>query len=215
MTSCFEQFFFGCVLASRRAEFSHPTLAELGLELPDRSRNPDLLIRSFLAPLMLNDWDSLGDGRYRRAEVYPLDWDDDGFSLDNCTACAASRFGGPLAILREDRRHAAIHGFDKPDFIFVYTSSGKRMCEVRVDLNSAVCGGRTGSLGHCLLRTVFLKLEHLPLLTYNILRRGYDMRWVLRASATGFACLDTLDRDNASSARWHDVDRRRALDLRA
>ena len=99
--------------------------------------------QAMASSLGFDDWDSLGEGNYRRSEVYAMEWE--GVPISGSSIVAAAHFAGPVACLRADRKLAAIRGVSTTQFIFIYTSSGRRITEVNLRHRVGGCPARSAA----------------------------------------------------------------------
>ena len=160
--------------------------------------------------LGFDDWDSLGEGNYRRSEVYAMEWE--GVPISGSSMVAAARFAGPVACLRADRKLAAIRGISTTQFIFIYTSSGRRITEVRPRHHR--CRRRSACAASRSLAWIYVVCE-VPLLCWiRAPARYHTTLPLLRPLLCSLLpplrpppSSDPLDRGESDLGEWHDVDR--------
>ncbi|KAG2381634.1 hypothetical protein C9374_006018 [Naegleria lovaniensis] len=81
---------------------------------------------------MSAEWVQLGKGKkglpvyYRKKEIYTMQWNEDHINLSECLVAAAN-FGGPIALTRDPKKLLRYKGTDTKQYIFVFSSSGKRI----------------------------------------------------------------------------------------
>ncbi len=78
------------------------------------------------------DWHSVGsDDYYRKVELYSMSWSP-GVDVDNYCVVGAS-FGGPLAIIRDDKKFLKVtQNVPVKPIINLYTSSGANISSIKV-----------------------------------------------------------------------------------
>ncbi|KAL9655445.1 hypothetical protein ABK040_016858 [Willaertia magna] len=78
------------------------------------------------------EWVQLGKGKkgipvyYRKKEIYTMQWENDSINISECMIAAAN-YGGPIALTRDPRKLLRFRGTDPRQYIFVFSSSGKRI----------------------------------------------------------------------------------------
>ena len=77
---------------------------------------------------MQGDWNALGDVLYRKWHVYDMGWGEN-MQIEDFHVCGAP-FGGPLALIRDDRKPQGSPN-SKPK-LRIFTSSGNIIAEVLV-----------------------------------------------------------------------------------
>ncbi|XP_059140490.1 vacuolar protein sorting-associated protein 16 homolog [Physella acuta] len=84
------------------------------------------------------DWNPLGEVYYRKCEMYVMDWS----GLVDLTkhTVAASTYGGPIALLKDDSKTSRVVTSVKP-VISVYTASGKILSQLRWNSGNIVAMG--------------------------------------------------------------------------
>lgn len=83
------------------------------------------------------DWIPLGKVYYRKIELYSMAWQE-AVDLSKFTISAAP-FGGPIALVRDDKHFVRVHGssINKP-VIHIFSSAGKELASVKWDAGSIV-----------------------------------------------------------------------------
>ncbi|CAH3134221.1 unnamed protein product [Porites lobata] len=78
------------------------------------------------------DWNPLGKVFYRKVELYSMEWQD-AVDLSRFIVSAAP-FGGPIALIRDDKHFAQVQGsaINKP-IIHIFSSAGKELATVKWD----------------------------------------------------------------------------------
>ena len=107
------------------------------------------------------NWHNLGDVLYRKWHVYDMGWNQPGgdkMKIENFKVCG-SQFGGPLAMIRDERKNA---GEDLKSKLWIYTSSGNKIAEV--DWGSKQVAG----MGWSDLEQLVVVLEDGNVLIYDI-----------------------------------------------
>ncbi|KAK9786074.1 hypothetical protein WJX73_008313 [Symbiochloris irregularis] len=69
----------------------------------------------------VGDWDACGDRFYEKTELYQLGWEVSDF--DNQRVCCA-REGGPIAVVRDERRIVLVTGGNTRPVLKIFTSAG-------------------------------------------------------------------------------------------
>jgi vacuolar protein sorting-associated protein 16 len=77
---------------------------------------------------MQGDWNSLGEILYRQIPVYEMAWKDK-IHIDEYLICGAP-FGGPIAMIRDDKKLVAITEENIKPKLRIFTSSGNSLAEV-------------------------------------------------------------------------------------
>ena len=80
------------------------------------------------------DWDEIGDRHYRKREIYTeLRWtDEDGKELNlNDYVIVGCPFGGPIAMVPDERRRSQLQQMQDISFMRVFTSSAKLISSFR------------------------------------------------------------------------------------
>ncbi|KAM7425656.1 Vacuolar protein sorting-associated protein 16 [Porites harrisoni] len=78
------------------------------------------------------DWNPLGKVFYRKVELYSMEWQD-AVDLSRFIVSAAP-FGGPIALIRDDKHFARVQGsaINKP-IIHIFSSAGRELATVKWD----------------------------------------------------------------------------------
>ncbi|CAM9819713.1 unnamed protein product, partial [Phaeothamnion confervicola] len=105
------------------------------------------------------DWVSLGEVQYRKFEVYKLDWDGarEQSELDSHHV-AAARFGGPIAMIRDETKLAirlratpyisqVAAGGAIGARLRIFSSAGRKLADVPWDDKAAGSSGRLVGIG--------------------------------------------------------------------
>lgn len=81
---------------------------------------------------MYIDWNALGSVYYKKWTIYDMAWTGDGINLEDCEVFGAP-FGGPLALIKDKdiNRKASSRKEELKWSIYVYTSSGNKLSEVK------------------------------------------------------------------------------------
>ncbi len=74
------------------------------------------------------DWNVLGEVFYRKWHVYDTAWGPD-INLDEYLICGAP-FGGPIAMIRDDRKLVALSGDNAKPKLRIFTTAGQKIAEV-------------------------------------------------------------------------------------
>jgi vacuolar protein sorting-associated protein 16 len=81
---------------------------------------------------MQSDWNALGEVLYRKIPVYEMKWkgsDNDNLHIDDYLICGAP-FGGPLAMIRDDKKLVPLSDENMNPKLRIFTSSGNLIAEV-------------------------------------------------------------------------------------
>jgi hypothetical protein len=78
------------------------------------------------------DWHSVGSDYYRKVELYSMGWTGAQVDIENFSIVGAS-FGGPLAIIRDDKKFLKVtQNVPVKPIINIYTSSGTLISSIKV-----------------------------------------------------------------------------------
>ncbi|KAJ3276060.1 hypothetical protein HDV01_006230 [Terramyces sp. JEL0728] len=83
-------------------------------------------------------WQQVHDKFYRKEKIYSMNWGNVDLSK---YLCAASSFGGPIALIRNDKRLVAISGQNIKQMLQIFTSSGKLLHQFQWDKGVIVAMG--------------------------------------------------------------------------
>ncbi|KAJ3259192.1 hypothetical protein HK103_002839 [Boothiomyces macroporosus] len=83
-------------------------------------------------------WQQVHDKFYRKEKIYTMNWGNIDLSK---YLVAASPFGGPIALIRNDKRLVAINGQNIKQMLQIYTSSGRLLHQFQWDKGSIVAMG--------------------------------------------------------------------------
>ncbi|KAH9267559.1 hypothetical protein BASA84_000611 [Batrachochytrium salamandrivorans] len=86
------------------------------------------------------DWNPLADKFYRKHELYRMMWSK--VDLAKMTVVAAP-FGGPIAMMRNDRKMMAVPALNTKPTMYIYTSSGNLLTQFQWDKSRMVAMGWT------------------------------------------------------------------------
>lgn len=80
---------------------------------------------------MQGDWNALGDILYRKIPVYEMKWKggNEDLHIDDYLVCGAP-FGGPLAMIRDDKKFVPLSEENLNPKLRIFTSSGNLLAEV-------------------------------------------------------------------------------------
>jgi vacuolar protein sorting-associated protein 16 len=77
---------------------------------------------------MQGDWNALGEVLYRKIPVYQMKWKGND-NIDDYLICGAP-FGGPLAMIRDDKKLVPLSEENMNPKLRIFTSSGNLIAEV-------------------------------------------------------------------------------------
>lgn len=77
---------------------------------------------------MQSDWNALGEVLYRKIPIYEMKWNDN-IHIDDYMICGAT-FGGPLAMIRDDKKLVPLSEDNMKPKLRIFTSSGNLLAEV-------------------------------------------------------------------------------------
>lgn len=107
------------------------------------------------------DWNPLGrDIFYRKFELYSMDW---GEQLDlNNFIVAPAAYGGPIALIRDDKKIVKVQGTMGKPFISIFSSAGRSISSIKCN------NGKVMHLGWSNAEDLLIVLDDGTVLVYNI-----------------------------------------------
>jgi hypothetical protein len=98
------------------------------------------------------DWQPLGDVFYRKFELYTMNWTVDQVDLAGFMVAAAP-YGGPIALVRDEKKIVRVKGAATKPIIYIYSASGNLIANFKWD------GGRIMQMGWSKTEDLVLVLE--------------------------------------------------------
>mmetsp|Transcript_15400 Transcript_15400/g.23213 ORF Transcript_15400/g.23213 Transcript_15400/m.23213 type:complete len:848 (-) Transcript_15400:170-2713(-) len=77
---------------------------------------------------MQGDWNALGEVLYRKWQTYDMQWGSD-MHIEDFQMCGAP-FGGPLAMIRDEKKFVALSGETAKSKLRIFTSAGRKLAEI-------------------------------------------------------------------------------------
>ena len=118
-------------------EFNDSTLLLVRLAVPttDNTTSHSLLqIRDSGTSLRMHgDWNALGDALYRKWHVYDMGWVENKIRIEDYHLAGAP-YGGPIALIRDDRKVPASSEDGDKSKLRIFTSAGEMISEVLLHL---------------------------------------------------------------------------------
>ncbi|CAH3134282.1 unnamed protein product [Porites lobata] len=107
------------------------------------------------------DWNPLGKVFYRKVELYSMEWQD-AMDLSRFIVSAAP-FGGPIALIRDDKHFARVQGsaINKP-IIHIFSSAGRELATVKWD------GGPIVQMGWSITEDLLCVADDGTVMVYDI-----------------------------------------------
>ncbi|XP_065839193.1 vacuolar protein sorting-associated protein 16 homolog [Oscarella lobularis] len=108
------------------------------------------------------EWDLLGDVYYRRRVLFTMEWGENDIDLTRFIVAGAP-FGGPIALVRDDKKIVRVKSGNLKPLIYIFTASGRIISTIKWD-----SGGSVVQLGWSHTEELIIVVEGGTVLYYDI-----------------------------------------------